>query len=195
MKKLLISIFFFSFLFSSGFDSFSEFEKFEKNDKKEFQSLEKKAKSCINSWDFSCASEALDKMKLYVTSPKDKKIISSLWNKYYDEKEAKRDYEARKRANQKRSVSLRSTGDGCYAVKADGNYVGTICAKYHRGDYDIFTYPDNSSSYAKCYHPTGTFFTNPPNLYIANTRSSFSSNSLGDALYKMANYWVNCSIY
>jgi len=194
MKQLLISLFLFSLLFSSGFDSFSEFEKFDKNDKQEFKTLKKKAESCINSWDFSCASDTLDKMKLYVTSPKDKKIISSLWDKYYDEKAAKRNYEARK-ANQKKSVSLRSTGDGCYSVKADGNYVGSICAKYSGGDYDIFTYPDYSSSYAKCSHPTGMFFTNPPKLYISDTQTSIHSNSLSDALYKMANYWVNCSVY
>ena len=87
------------------------------------------------------------------------------------------------------TVSLRSTGGGCYSVKADGNYVGTICAKYSRGDYNIYSYGS-----AKC-SGTGIYFTNPPKLYISDKGTSVRANSLSDALYKMANYWVNCSIY
>ncbi|WP_456480304.1 hypothetical protein [Nautilia sp.] len=160
MKQLIISLFLFSLLFSTGFDAFSEFEKFEKNDKKEFQSLKKKAESCINNWDFSCTSDALDKMKLYITSPKDKKIISSLWDKYYDEKEAKRRYEEKQRARSRYvSVSIRDCYNKTCSVNVNGSYAGTIAYwwKSSSGGYYVINYKaTNGGLLGKSghYHPS-----------------------------------------
>jgi len=187
MKKLLISIFFFSFLFSSGFDSFSEFEKFEKNDKKEFQSLEKKAKSCINSWDFSCASSALDKMKLYVTSPKDKKIISSLWNKYYDEKEAKRDYEEKKR-NRSVNVKIKDCYKKICSVYINGEYTGTMAYWWDSGGYYVTSYRKNEGS--GLLGRSGYYYPNSKKVYVVDCGTKYGVYSLEEAM----KYVVKCIV-
>jgi hypothetical protein len=107
MKSLLIIVLLFSFSFADSFDDFSSFEQFEKQDKQEFNRLKKKAKDCINNWDFNCARDSLYQMKKYITTKKDSKTINNLWDSLYAEEDRKkRNEEAQRRANAKKDIRI-----------------------------------------------------------------------------------------
>ena len=136
------------FLFA-GINDFSAFDKFDRMDKQEFNRLKKEVKKCINNWNFDCARDKLYKMKRYITSKKDNQIISSLWNKFYEEKRAKERYEKENeeiKANSSKYVYISDCYDGadgarCCSLYINGEKEGTFCYQWNSSykHYDIFS--------------------------------------------------------
>jgi len=132
------------FLFA-GINDFSAFDKFDRMDKQEFNRLKKEARRCINNWNFDCARNRLYKMKKYITSKKDNKIIDNLWSDLNKEEDIKRKYEVARRANSSKSIYIGScyngTGARCCALYINEEKEGTFCYKWNSSynHYDIFS--------------------------------------------------------
>ena len=84
MKKFIAAFLIFYIVPTYALDVFSEFER---QDKIQFNKLKNEVKNCIKNWNFKCAENKLEKMRKYITSKKDKKIINELWNMEIKEKE------------------------------------------------------------------------------------------------------------
>ena len=183
-----------SLVFASNFDDFNQFDQFDKQDKQEFNRLKSKAKSCMNSWDFSCAEDSISKMKKYITLKKDNKIISSLWDDLEIKKREKERYEeAQRQANSSESVSVTN----CYDID-DGQ---TMCKLYINGSQDgniFYYYKDNGyviyiSGSSKAEANGGGYNPSLNYIYTANCGNSplGSVNSISQALEMYANCSVN----
>ena len=146
MNRLLIIIFIIPLFSFAGNYDFNAFDKFDRMDKQEFNRLKKEVKKCINNWNFDCARSKLYKMKKYITSKKDNKMIDNLWNELNREEEAKTRYEeAQRRANSNRTYSIENCyagadGAKCCSLIIDGEDKGHICYQWDSSsnDYKIF---------------------------------------------------------
>ncbi len=189
MKKLTIIflfIFSVSLLLANNFDDFNQFEQFEKQDKQEFNRLKYKVKSCINDWDFSCARDNLKKMKKYITTKSDNKIIDNLWDVLYAEEKRKERYEeARRRASATKNITLTDCEDGTCVIEVNGQYDGNIYYKYsssYGGSYNIFVLGSTNVQ-----NISGTYFLSNKKLSIKC--GSKYGISLSEALY----YYLKCA--
>ena len=186
MKKFLI--FLFPLFLFAGFNDFSAFDKFDKQDKQEFNRLKSKAKSCMNSWDFSCARDDLKKMKRYITAKSDNSVINSLWDDLHIKEREKEQYEeAQRRANSSKSVSVGScdTYNGLTSCDISVNGIsgfGTISYKYSYEYKQYYIY--GGTGWGDTYYPTEN------RLYTAGC-GSISANGISDALVKTARCKIN----
>ncbi len=183
--KYIILILLSTLLFASmsNFNDFDQFDQFDKQDKQEFNRLKSKAKSCMNSWDFSCAEDSISKMKRYITLKKDNKIIASLIDDLDTKKREKERYEeAQRQANSGKSVSF----DNCHDWSNNG---GVTCSVRVDGDYKgtLFYHFDNKGNfYVISVYAHGDVIYNLYNNQVEETNcGSTYASSLSDAINKV----------
>lgn len=185
-------------LFASMSD-FDQFEQFDKQDKQEFNSLKNKIQKCIKKWDFECAQNDIKKIKRYVTSKKDSKIIADLKIALSNEKYKKQEYEERKRrANAKKSIRIGNCHNGSNGAMmctlyVNGSYDGNIFYKLKsNGDYDIFILGSKNA-----YTNSGFYDTNLHRVWTTRCGDSVFGRSEKKFVYDLSKalyMYANCSI-
>ncbi len=185
-------------LFASMSD-FDQFEQFDKQDKQEFNSLKNRIQKCIKKWDFECASSNIKKIKKYVTSKKDSKVIADLKVALSNEKYKKQEYEeAKRRANAKKTIRIGNCHSGSggaimCSLNVNGSYDGNIFYKLKsNGDYDIFILGSKNAS-----TNSGFYDTNLHRVWTTSCGDSVYGRSHQKFVYdlpKALYMYANCSI-
>ena len=144
MKSLMVLLSF-TLITSASFagtslSAFDQFDKFDKIEKKEFNKLLKKAKSCIEQHDFSCAEDALEKAKKYISCKKDVQKIDALREKLASARESER------RENERERIEITD-------IKIDRNDNGGAVCVY----YKINGYPYSNNCHLTYYYDNGAW--------------------------------------
>jgi len=185
-------------LFASMSD-FDQFEQFDKQDKQEFNSLKKKIQKCIKKWDFECANKKIKKIKKYVTSKKDSKVITDLKIALSNEKYKKQEHEeAQRRANAKKSIKITNCQNGSggatmCTLYVNGNYDGNIFYKLKsNGDYDIYILGSKNA-----FTNSGFYDTSLHRVWTTSCGDSVFGRSSKKFVYDLSKalyMYANCSI-